>query len=276
MFTDRNRAIQERQMSHDFYRSGIDHYAGEYDEAAMFDFINQMPHITQTTTSPWINVTDDARQSTYNAFMEDNYNPFIGNEGAWVTPEGNDLRGSNNGTAEGYRDDSISAYLKGAFAGQDQVKNRANALRNFKKWNGTERGINTASTRMNQRYFDQLGLADFGLEYKDPRQEAYDNMVATFSGPSEGTTGGFTDAYNSSRPTRFLHSGDLGNSGGFGDNDQTKMVHGHMPDGMMTGGARPAAAPNAGGGFMAAYQAKRDALASKPSVMSLMTELKDA
>ena len=40
--TDRNRAImrrgRERQMSHDFYRSGIDHYAGEYDEAAMFDF----------------------------------------------------------------------------------------------------------------------------------------------------------------------------------------------------------------------------------------------
>ena len=47
MFTDRNRAIRERQMSHDFYRSGIDHYAGEYDEAAMFDFVNQMPHITQ-------------------------------------------------------------------------------------------------------------------------------------------------------------------------------------------------------------------------------------
>ena len=137
----------------------------------MFDFVNQMPHLTQTTTSPWINVTDDSRQSTYNAFMEDNYNPFIGNEGAWVTPEGNDLRGSNNGTAEGYRDDSISAYLKSVFAGQDQVQNRANALRSFKKWNGTERGINPATTRMSQRYFDDLGLGDFGLAYQEGLQD---------------------------------------------------------------------------------------------------------
>ena len=35
MFTDRNRAIRERQMSHDLYRSGLDHYSGEYDETAM-------------------------------------------------------------------------------------------------------------------------------------------------------------------------------------------------------------------------------------------------
>ena len=183
---DQARAIRERQMSHDFYRSGIDHYAGEYDEAAMFDFINQMPHITQTTTSPWINVTDDARQSTYNAFMEDNYNPFIGNEGAWVTPEGNDIRGSNNGTAEGYRDDSISAYLKNAFAGQDQVQNRANALRNFKKWNGTERGINTATTRMSRQHFNDLGLGEFGLEYEEPESGASKMLNGTAgNGPSK-------------------------------------------------------------------------------------------
>ena len=186
---DQARAIRERQMAHDFYRSGIDHYAGEYDEAAMFDFINQMPHITQTTTSPWINVTDDARQSTYNAYMEDNYNPFIGNEGAWVTPEGNDLRGSNNGTAEGYRDDSISAYLKNAFAGQDQVQNRANALRAFKKWNGTERGINPVTTRMSQSYFDDLGLGNFGLAYQETSESPQDPVHSSNDGKDETSTG---------------------------------------------------------------------------------------
>ena len=248
MFTDRNRAIRERQMSHDLYRSGLDHYSGEYDETAMSQWVNQLAG--QPTVSPWINVTDDARQSTYSAFMEDNYNPFIGNEGAWVTPEGNDIRGSNNGTAEGYRDDSISAYLKNAFAGQDQVKNRADALRSFKKWNGTEQGINTASTRMNQRYFNELGLGDFGLEFVDPRQEAYDKMVAGFSSGGE-STGGFMDAYNSQRPVN--------------------------PAGLATGGARPEAPAGPQvkpGGFMESYLKKK--AENKPSVMSLMTELKDA
>ena len=235
MFTDRNRAIRERQMSHDFYRSGIDHYAGEYDEAAMSNWVNQLAG--QNTTSPWINVTDDARQSTYNAYMEDNYNPFIGNEGAWVTPEGNDIRGSNNGTAEGYRDDSISAYLKHAFSGEDQVQNRADALRAFQQWNGTERGINPATTKMHQRHFDSLGLADYGLEYEGKAPDPVGFVPQDISG-------------------------------------------GWNPAGMMTGGERPApesTPANVGGGsFMAAYTAKRDELANKPSVMSLMTELKDA
>ena len=249
MFTDRNRAIRERQMSHDLYRSGIDHYSGEYDEAAMSRWVNQLAG--QPTTSPWINVTDDSRRSTYNAFMEDNYNPFIGNEGAWVTPEGNDLRGSNNGTAAGYRDDSISAYLKNAFAGQDQVQNRANALRDFKRWNGTERGINPVSTRMNQRLFEEMDLANkYGLTFEDPRQAKYDEMVAGFSSPSE-STGGFMDAYNSARPPAASAAGMAG-----------------------VAGPRPAAPQPKAGGFMEAYLKKK--AETKPSVMSLMTELKDA
>jgi hypothetical protein len=182
--SDQARAIRERQMSHDLYRSGLDHYNGEYDEAAMSHWVNQLAG--QPTVSPWINVTDDSRRSTYDAFMEDNYNPFIGNEGAWVTPDGNDLRGSNNGTAEGYRDDSISAYLKQAFSGQDQVQNRANALRAFKKWNGTERGINTATTRMNRQHFDDLGLGEFGLEWEAPESGASKMLNGTTSdGPSK-------------------------------------------------------------------------------------------
>ena len=234
MFTDRNRAIRERQVSHDLYRSGIDHYNGEYDERAMFDFVNQMPHITQNTTSPFINVTDDAKQASYDAYMESNYNPFIGNEGAWVTPEGNDVRGSNNGTAKGYRDDSISAYLKHAFAAEDQVENRANAMQAFRKWQ--LEGVNPATTRMHQRHFDALGLADFGLEYEGKAPTNVEFVPQDISG-------------------------------------------GWNPGGMMTGGPRPEAVAPAdigGGNFMSAYKAKRDALASKPSVMSLMTELKDA
>ena len=271
MFTDRNRAVRERQMSHDLYRSGLDHYSGEYDETAMSQWVNQLAG--QPTVSPWINVTDDARQSTYSAFMEDNYNPFIGNEGAWVTPEGNDIRGSNNGTAEGYRDDSISAYLKNAFAGQDQVKNRADALRSFKKWNGTEQGINTASTRMNQRYFNELGLGDFGLEFVDPRQEAYDKMVAGFS--SGESTGGFMDAYNSQRP---VNPAGLATGGARPSSPMDTPVHSVdvFPNESMGGNhfdpfKEPQVKP---GGFMESYLKKK--AENKPSVMSLMTELKDA
>ena len=263
------RAIRERQMSHDLYRSGIDHYSGEYDETAMNHWVNQMAG--QPTTSPWINVTDDSRRSTYNAFMEDNYNPFIGNEGAWVTPEGNDLRGSNNGTAEGYRDDSIAGWFKDAFAGQDRVNDRADALRTLGGWNnqvrnpdyqsnmdpseqwmdGAGRGINKATTRMNQRYFDEMDLANkYGLTFEDPRQAKYDAMVAGFSSPSE-STGGFMDAYNSARPPAASAAGMAG-----------------------VAGPRPAAPEVKPGGFMESYL-KRKA-ETKPSVMSLMTELKDA
>ena len=192
--------------------------------------------------------------------QEENYNPFIGNEGAWVDPDGlngQDLRGSINGTAEGYFDDSIAGWFKNAFAGKDMIGHRRDAVRDLNNWasreraeDGTSRNINKATTRMNQRVFDEMGLAEkYGLEFVDPRQEAYDKMVAGFS--SGESTGGFMDAYNAQRP----------------DN----------PAGLATGGARPAAPAGPQvkpGGFMESYLKKK--AENKPSVMSLMTELKDA
>ena len=90
---------------------------------------------------------------------------------------------------------------------------------------------------MHQRHFDSLGLADYGLEYEGKAPDPVGFVPQDISG-------------------------------------------GWNPAGMMTGGERPApdsTPANVGGGsFMAAYTAKRDELANKPSVMSLMTELKDA
>jgi hypothetical protein len=74
-------------------------------------------------------------------------------------------------------------------------------------------------------------------------------MVAGFS--SGESTGGFMDAYNAQRPVN--------------------------PAGLATGGARPEAPAGPQvkpGGFMESYLKKK--AENKPSVMSLMTELKDA
>ena len=243
-------------MSHDLYRSGLDLYSGEYNEPAMMQWVNQLAG--QPTVSPWVNVTDDSRQSTYNAIREENYNPFIGNEGAWVTPEGNDLRGSNNGTAEGYRDDSIAGWFKGQFAGQDMVQHRANALRDLNSWSsreraedGTSQNINKATTRMSQRAFDEMGLAEkYGLTYDDPRPQEYADAYAKVTGG--GSAGG----------------------GYMGGNFMDNYNAGQAP---ATGGPRPAAPAGPQvkpGGFMESYLKKK--AESKPSVMSLMTELKDA
>jgi len=259
------RAIQQRQTSQYWYSGGMDHFnpSREYTDASDYttgDWHKEASDYFQSigapqAITPWWHDKDDARMGTFNAIKEDNYNPFIGNEGAWVTPEGNDQRGSNNGTAEGYRDDSISAYLKHAFSGEDQVKNRADALRAFKKWNGTERGVNPATTRMHQRYFDELGLADFGMEYEG-------KAAAPVGFVPQDVSGGWNPGGMMTGGARPLHS------------DDTGMMIGGEPNPNVD---RVPISPNVGGGnFMAAYQAKRDELASKPSVMSLMTELKDA
>ena len=286
-----NQAIRQRQSSHSWYNAGMDHFNPS--QPLSDNYLDYYDHPTDggsnlwateasqyvkdlnggvNTISPWYVTNDQDRMGTFAAIREDNYNPFIGNEGAWVTPEGNDIRQSMGGSADGYRDDSISAYLKHAFSGKDQIKNRADALRNFRQWSnqvpnpdyqsnmdssekwmdGAGRYINPATTRMSQRHFDSLGLADYGLEYEGKAAAPAKFVPQDISGgwnPTGMMTGG----------ARPLHSDDTG---------------------MMTGGARPApdsTPANVGGGsFMAAYKAKRDELASKPSVMSLMTELKDA
>ena len=191
--TPRNKAIGQRQLSHYWYYGGMDHFNPSKDYTNWEDYYADGDWLQEASDyftsigrpnaiSPWWGTQDRNVMDSFGAIKEDNYNPFIGNEGAWVTPEGNDLRGSNNGTADGYRDDSISAYLKNAFAGQDQVQNRANALRAFKKWNGTGRGINTATTRMSRQHFNDLGLGEFGLEYEEPESGASKMLNGTAEG----------------------------------------------------------------------------------------------
>ena len=214
--TPRNKAIGQRQLSHYWYYGGMDHFNPSKDYTNWEDYTTDGGWAKEASDyfasigrpnaiSPWWGTQDRNVMDSFGAIKEDNYNPFIGNEGAWVTPEGNDLRGSNNGTADGYLDDSIAGWFKDAFSGKDRIHDRRDAVRTLRNWRGKNDNadgspFNTATTRMNQRYFDEMDLANkFGLSYEDPRQAKYDAMVAGFSSPSQ-STGGFMDAYNNARP----------------------------------------------------------------------------
>jgi hypothetical protein len=267
----------------------MDHYTGPVDNghewrAAASRWVNDRNG--GPTISPWVNTFDYAVEDAYNGIRQDDYNAFLGREGGWANAEESYL----NGNTRAYRDDSIAGWFKQAFAGDDMVKHRANAIKGLNDWvGGNGDDLDKGSTRMNKRAFEEMGLAEkYGLEFVDPRQEAYDKMVAGFS--SGESTGGFMDAYNSSRPRPSIPI--LPTTGGprpmpnrpaptpdvfpdappvdpnykwsdpFGDRDIGTGVVGHM---------QPQVKP---GGFMESYLKKK--AENKPSVMSLMTELKDA
>ena len=250
MTTALQKRIGARQTSHDWYTGGMDHYTGPVNNghewrSAAGQWVNDRNG--GPTISPWVNTFDYAVEDAYNGIRQDDYNAFLGREGGWANAEESYL----NGNTRAYRDDSIAGWFKQAFAGDDMVKHRANAIKGLNDWvGGNGDDLDKGSTRMNKRAFEEMGLAEkYGLEFVDPRQEAYDKMVAGFS--SGESTGGFMDAYNSQRPVN--------------------------PAGLATGGARPEAPAGPQvkpGGFMESYLKKK--AENKPSVMSLMTELKDA
>jgi hypothetical protein len=96
---------------------------------------------------------------------------------------------------------------------------------------------------MTQKYFDEMGLAEkYGLTYNDPRPQQYADAYAKVTGG--GSTGGYM-------------------GGSFMDNYNA----GQAPE-------APAGPQVKPGGFMESYLKKK--AENKPSVMSLMTELKDA
>jgi len=294
--SDVSAKIRARQASHDWYTGGMDHYSGPVGgdswkaeaEGWLLDR-NGRP-----TISPWINTFDHDAENTFNRMREANYNPFLGSEGRWVGDEQAGI-----GELNGYNDDSIAAWFKNTFAGEDMIKHRRQALGTLNHWssnvgdpnkgyydmeddtgaavllnnpNGYDgpggRGINKATKRMSKRYFDEMRLGEkFGLTYVDPRQEAYDQVTDAITGGtggaggSTGGTGGFMDAYNSSRPRPM--------------NPPVPVVD-VFPNGSMGGNhldpfKEPQVKP---GGFMESYLKKK--AENKPSVMSLMTELKDA
>jgi len=263
--------IRARQASRDWYTGGMDHYNGpvtndETWKEAAGQWVNERNG--KPTVSPWINTFGHDSQNTFERMRMEEYNPFLGREGGWV---GGDPTVS--GVSEGYRDDSIAAYMKHAFSGEDQIQNRSKALEAFMGWNsqvrndsggwddGAGNGINAATTKMNQRYFDQLGLADLGLEYEG-------KAAAPVAFVPQDVSGGWNPGGMMTGGGRPSHSDDTGMDGG-----GSTPIHSNS-DG--TGITPPDMMGEVGGSFLAAYKAKRDELASKPSVMSLMTELKDA
>ena len=274
--------IRARQASHALYEQGADHWGGSTDDEDWALALNNWNWDRKGSPQMSMigNVFVQDRENTFNRFMMDEYNPFVGHEGSWVG-------GENTGysiASEEYSDDSIAAWFKNAFAGEDMIDHRRDALDTLGAWNHPERwkdpiegsgtGINRNLKRMNKRYFDEMGLAEkFGLEWVDPRQEQIDavNNAITGGGSTGGSTGGFMSGYNGTRPP--------------------PLTGGARPSGPRTGGARPSGPPMdpndyvvppaisqppqvKPGGFMESYLKKK--AETKPSVMSLMTELKDA
>ena len=199
--------IRQRQASHDWYLSGMDKWSGAYDESAMLGWLNE--RTGRNNISPWVNTKDSDRQATWDAIRSGDYNAFLGSEGGFQNDKA--TLGSRN---EGYRDDSIAAWFKNAFAGDDMVQHRRKALDTLNYWNtnggdpskasydmedGTGRmikldspyaysgsggqGINKATTRMSKKFFDEMGLGDkFGLTWSEPEPGA--------SGTSNSASGG--------------------------------------------------------------------------------------
>jgi hypothetical protein len=193
--------IRARQASHDWYTGGMDHYNGPVDNghewrAAASSWVNDRNG--RPTISPWINTFDHDAENTFNRMREANYNPFLGSEGRWVGDEQQGI-----GELNGYNDDSIAAWFKNAFAGEDMVKHRSDALRTLNGWNGQVRnedwnqsmdrserwkngqghGINKGTTRMSRKFFDEMGLGEkFGLEWVEPESGASKLLNGTAEG----------------------------------------------------------------------------------------------
>lgn len=185
--------IRARQASHDWYTNGMDHYTGPVDnghewKAAAGQWVNDRNG--KPTVSPWINTFDRDSQNTFERMRQDNYNPFLGNEGGWVGEDG-----TVSGVSEGYLDDSIAGWFKQQFAGDDMVQHRRAALEALHSWNGQVRNeyggwddgagrdINKATTRMSKKFFDEMGLGDkFGLEWVQPESGASQILNGTAEG----------------------------------------------------------------------------------------------
>ena len=169
--------IRYRNLSHDWYNSGMDHFEQPFELTNEWDISDNVnsygnPEWMEAanaylrannggnpTISPWINTFQHDRIGTYNLIKDADYNAFLGSQGR---------RQSN---VDGYRDDSIAGWFKNAFAGKDQISNRTNAIRDLRMWNENEGGggvgINKATDVMTKQYFDQLDLANkYGLTWE--------------------------------------------------------------------------------------------------------------
>ena len=179
MAEDDAQKIRYRNLSHDWYNAGMDYFTGSreigkndfgdnihaygngdiYDEAMRYVREVYGTPEGQGVMTPWINTFDHDRLGTYNFVRDPDYNAFLGQFG----------RKQSN--VDGYRDDSIAGWFKNAFAGQDQIRNRSDAIRDLRIWNENKGnggvGLNKATDVMTKQYFDQLDLANkYGLTWE--------------------------------------------------------------------------------------------------------------
>ena len=181
--------IRARQGSHAWYTGGMDHYNGpvtndEAWKAAAEQWVNDRNG--RPTVNPWVNTFGHDSQNTFERMRQDNYNPFLGREGGWVGEDS-----TVSGVSAGYRDDSIAGWFKQQFAGDDMVQHRQAALEALQGWNGQERhmggwkdglgkGINKATERMTEEYFNQMDLANkFGLQWQEGSSNPATSSQAT-------------------------------------------------------------------------------------------------
>ena len=171
--------IRHRNLSHDWYESGMDHFQGSreigrndfgsnihaYGNGDIYD--EALAHVRtmfgtpdgQGVMGPWVSTYDHDRYDTYNLIKDPDYNAFLG------------TFGRKQSNVDDYRDDSIAGWFKNAFAGQDQVRNRSGAINDLRVWNENEGnggyGLNKAADVMTKQYFDQMDLANkYGLSWE--------------------------------------------------------------------------------------------------------------
>ena len=192
--------IRYRNLSHDWYRSGMDHFEQPFELTNEWDisdnssvygnpewmkaassYVNDLAG--QNTISPWLNTFQQDRIGTYNLIKDADYNAFLGGFG------------ERQSAVDGYRDDSIAGWFKNAFSEQDQIRNRGDAIRELKLWNRNEDrggyGLNKATDAMTKQYFDQMDLANkFGLTWEQAAAVIDSNSGTTNTGATgSGVTG---------------------------------------------------------------------------------------
>ena len=169
--------IRFRNLSHDWYNSGMDLFEQPWELTNEWDISDNVgaygnPEWMEAANaylmannggkpviSPWVDTFQQDRIGTYNFAKDPDYNAFLGQFG-----------GKQSGI-DGYTDDSIAGWFKNAFAGQDQVRNRRNAISTLRQWNENEGnggvGLNKATEAMTKQYFDQMDLANkYGLTWE--------------------------------------------------------------------------------------------------------------
>jgi hypothetical protein len=199
--------IRHRNLSHDWYSKGMDHFTASreigpndfggnihhYGNGDVFDealgYVRDVFGVPdgQGVMGPWVSTYDHDRVDTYNYVKDSDYNAFLGSFG------------NKQSGVDGYRDDSIAGYFKNAFAGQDQIKNRSDALRDLKQWNANEgagAGRNKATDVMTRQYFEQMDLANkYGLTWEQAGAVANQNQGA---GTNQNQGAGTNQNYNES------------------------------------------------------------------------------